>query len=426
MASVLYRVKSNKDFNTIYLRFKEGNRFDIELSTGKKAEKNKWSDAKQKHNASIQIKYSTLNEDLRNLKTAILTNYENTKDSGIIINSKWLKNEIKQYFNRESLDESENVFYLRSFVEKFIDQSKNRITKKGNLVSKRTLQHYSTTLNKIIDFENHAGYRVLLSDVDIKFHGRFLDFLTTEQNLNNNTAGGYIDNIRLFCKAAERKGIDVSKEYKYDEFRSPSNKTEDVYLSESEIEKIYNATMPSGHLNNAKEWLIIGVRTGLRVSDLLRLNTSFIKEGFIQLETKKTQFPVIIPIHPQVQNILDINEGNFPSKISDQRFNEYIKKVCQEAKLTQKVSGSKMIKIGKDDKKKNIYRKRSGMYPKFELVSSHTCRRSFATNLYGKFDTLAIMRITGHRSEKQFLDYIKITPKEYAEKLKQYWQASLK
>lgn len=60
------------------------------------------------------------------------------------------------------------------------------------------------------------------------------------------------------------------------------------------------------------------------------------------------------------------------------------------------------------------------MYKKHELVRSHICKRSFATNLYGKIDTLTIMKITGHKTEAQFLSYIKITPKEYAEKLKAY------
>ena len=75
-----------------------------------------------------------------------------------------------------------------------------------------------------------------------------------------------------------------------------------------------------------------------------------------------------------------------------------------------------------NEKEKIIHRKKFGKYPKYELVSSHVCRRSFATNLYGKIDTLTIMKITGHKTEKQFLEYIKITPKEYAEKLKDFWK----
>ena len=99
--------------------------------------------------------------------------------------------------------------------------------------------------------------------------------------------------------------------------------------------------------------------------------------------------------------------------ISDQKFNKYIKEICQKVKFTQLVEGSKINKKTK--------RKEEGMYPKWELVSSHICRRSFATNLYGKVDNLTIMAITGHQTETLFLKYIKTTDTEKAEKLKEFW-----
>lgn len=108
--------------------------------------------------------------------------------------------------------------------------------------------------------------------------------------------------------------------------------------------------------------------------------------------------------------------------------NSYIKKVCEIAEINEIVNGSKLVCIGtektKENKDKKVFRKRIAKYRKFELISSHTCRRSFATNIYEKFDILAIMRMTDHRSEKQFLDYIKVTPREYAERLKKFWNKS--
>jgi len=125
-----------------------------------------------------------------------------------------------------------------------------------------------------------------------------------------------------------------------------------------------------------------------------------------------------------VYNILKKRNGNFPRNISDQKFNTYIKKVAEIAGLTEITEGAKLIEITvtENGKKETVFRKKFGKYPKYELISSHICRRTFATNLYGKLDTLTIMKITGHQTEKQFLDYIKITPKEYAIKLKEYWK----
>lgn len=91
------------------------------------------------------------------------------------------------------------------------------------------------------------------------------------------------------------------------------------------------------------------------------------------------------------------------------------------------VDGSRMdeVKITENNKEKTLHRKLNKKYPKYELVSSHICRRTFATNLYGQIDTMTIMKITGHATERQFLNYIKITPKEYALRLKALWQRQL-
>ena len=121
----------------------------------------------------------------------------------------------------------------------------------------------------------------------------------------------------------------------------------------------------------------------------------------------------MIPMHPQVKEILEKRNG-FPERISDQKFNLYIKEVCEEAKINAMTEGSKINPKTK--------RKEKGLYPKYELVSSHICRRSFASNLYGKLPNLVIMGITGHQTEAQFLKYIKITPKENAKKLMEFWQ----
>jgi integrase len=137
----------------------------------------------------------------------------------------------------------------------------------------------------------------------------------------------------------------------------------------------------------------------------------------------KTDYPVIIPIDSQVKAILKKRNDEFPRQISDQKFNDYIKNICKELNFNEIVEGAKItpIKFKENGKTIKIHRKNFGKFPKHELVSSHICRRSFATNLYGKIDTLTIMKITGHKTESQFLAYIKITPREYAERLKIYW-----
>jgi integrase len=118
-------------------------------------------------------------------------------------------------------------------------------------------------------------------------------------------------------------------------------------------------------------------------------------------------------MHPQVKEILKKRDG-FPDTISGQKFNLYIKEVAKLSGINEPTKGSKV--------NKETNRKEKGTFPKHQLITSHICRRSFASNLYGELPNMVIMGITGHKTETQFLKYIKITPKENANKLKEYWK----
>lgn len=425
MAKVNYRIKTNKStWSTIYIRFKQGSQFDYEISTRLSIPKDRWSKAKQEVLVSKEINSSKINIKLKELKTYIVKEFEDAKTDGVIISTKWLKEKTATFLNRETrnTDIDDKIFAV-NFIETYIEKSKTRKTKKNTPVSKRTIQHYETTKRKIQSLEKKINKRLKLIDIDLDFHAAFLNHLRDDQYLKDSTIGGYIDDIRSFCRNADNKGVKVSNDYKLSEFFSPSYETNDIYLTTKEINKIYETDIENEKLSNAKDWLIIGLYTGLRVSDLLKLTKEDRDADFIYKKTLKTKFPVIIPIHKHVKEILDKRDNDFPRSISDQKLNDYIKEVCKLAGITKLVDGAKIcpMEIEENGKKKVIHRKKDGKFPKYELVTTHTCRRSFASNLYGKLETLTIMNITGHKTESQFLDYIKITPKEYAVKLKAYW-----
>ncbi|AUC84367.1 integrase [Polaribacter sp. ALD11] len=424
MASINYRIKTKSDWNSIYIRFKPGNKKDFEINTGLKAPKNRWSTSKQEVLSTTKISSTKVNIKLKELKTFITREFEDSKTDGTLITTKWLKEQTATFLNRETKNSQiDNKIFFVNFIDDYIIKSRTRKTKKNTPVAKRTIQHYETTKRKVESLENKINKRFKITDIDLDFHSDFLLHLRDDQYLRDSTIGGYIDDIKLFIRTADNKGIKVVNDYKLNEFFSPSYETDDIYLNSKEINKIYETQIDNEKLSNAKDWLIIGLYTGLRVSDLTKLTLKDINDDFIYKKTHKTKFPVIIPIHKHVREILNKKKGKFPKKISDQKFNDYIKEVCKIAGITEVVEGAKIcpLEIEENGKKKIIHRKKDGKFPKYELVTSHTCRRSFASNLYGKLDTLTIMNITGHKTESQFLDYIKITPKEYAIKLKGYW-----
>ena len=192
-----------------------------------------------------------------------------------------------------------------------------------------------------------------------------------------------------------------------------------------EIETIKETEYESDVLDITRDWLIIGCFTGQRVSDLLRMNKSMIhtvnRFRFIELEQVKTKKLVQIPIHYEVENILKKRKGNFPplfAKTQDSNstlFNKHLKDVCEDAKINKLTEGNLL------DPSANRYKK--GMYPKWKLISSHTCRRSFCSNFYAQreYPTPLLMSVSGHSTETMFLEYIGKKPIDYALQLADVW-----
>lgn len=144
---------------------------------------------------------------------------------------------------------------------------------------------------------------------------------------------------------------------------------------------------------------MLGCEIGQRVEDLLKITEANLRKTsqgtFIDLKQNKTKKDVTIPVNDRAMKVL--NEG-FPYRIADQNFNDYIKDIAEEAKLNELVKGKKYDKSSK--------RKVLGNFPKHELITSHACRRSFATNYYKIIPTTILMGITGHTKESTFLVYI--------------------
>jgi len=424
MATINYRIneKASKDPTMIYVRFKAVK--DSEAPTSIVVFKRHWSKVKQSvksHHDSDDYR-DIVNKQLSDLKSLIVKKYGVDNHSGKTIDTKWLKNVILEFHSQPTSDSTDKEIFITDFGDFYSEKSKSRINPNtGEKLDLRTFQDYNNSVNKLKDYEKRIGSKIRLDSVNLVFHTHFTDYLRDVEKLGENTIGGVISNIKAFLKSAESYGYKVNQDYKSREFVAPSAKTIDIYFNEAEILKIKKHQFePNGYLDNARDWLIIGLWTGLRISDFLQLKKKDYVDGFIQNNNFKTGIPVVIPIHPDVQEVLDKRNGNLPREISDQNFNDYIKIVAEKVGFTEKVEGSKVVKV-LDGNNKEVSRKVRAKYHKYELVTSHICRRSFATNLYGKIDTLTIMKITGHKTEKQFLDYVKISPKEYAIRLKELW-----
>jgi integrase len=418
--------KSKSATSNIYVRFWDSNRIDQTTGTKLNVQFEHWNKDKQevKNIATLSNKDFT-NSKLRNLKAFILDQYNVDFNSQKFINETWLKTQINTFFGRANTNEEHKVFFV-AWIDKFIVDCPDKVQPPSDA----TLVKFKRVRNKLIDYQTHNDTRLRFQEVDLEFYYSFLFYCQKVEMLNNNTVGGFITIIKNWCGKIELEGFPINPQYKHSDFKAMTNKTKDVYLTESEIDAVFNHDFTySERLDKTKDNFIIGLRTGLRISDFLDLKQLNIKENYIEVETKKTGRAVVIPMHYQVKAILDKRKGELPPKLTEQRFNEYLKEVCQIVGFTDVVEGGKMVNM-KDEKDyfgdskvkvKSTMRKVFGTFPKYELITSHTCRRSFASNLYMKLDNPTIMAITGHSTETMFLKYIKITPKEHAEKLNQHW-----
>jgi integrase len=262
----------------------------------------------------------------------------------------------------------------------------------------------------------------------LEFYNQFVDFLRNEKiiiknkegkivkekYLSLNTIGKKIQTFKIFLNAATEEGINKNYKYKSRNFKSVSEEADNIYLNKEELNKFYTHDFSEKlFLERVRDLFIVGSWTGLRYSDLQQITPDKIKGDFIELRQKKTGQKVVIPVHQTVREILNKYKGKLPEPISNQKFNDYLKEAAELAELDDVFIKTTSVRGKKVEKR----------YKKYEIISSHTARRSFCTNAYkDNIPTLAIMAISGHRTEKAFLKYIKADGQDHAQKILEMWQ----
>jgi integrase len=421
MASLKYIVKGKKNPSHFYIRFYHSKDFDLTTKTGLLINPNHWSNKLQRFKAlaeGIPDKAKTL-AYTENLQAYIISQYNEAYTQGEIMSPVWLSQKVDSFNNRPK-DGADYETYFVPFVEKWIGESKDRVNMStGKKISSRTIRKYNTTVERLKDFESKNNTTLRHSDIGLDFHQKFVSHLVSEV-YGGSTIEKYISQIKTFCREAESNGYRINHEYKNRKFTFRRSKPLDPYLTKSEIQAIFDLNIEDNRLDKIRDLFLVGLWTGLRISDFKEQDRlKIVGNDILISQTKKTLAPVKIPIHPQIKIILDKRSGKLPefnltTDALEILFNKEIKKIAEKAGITQKIIG--------DKRDKSINRDVRGIYNKHELVSSHICRRSFVTNHYGQIPNRAIMAITTHSSEKQLMDYVKISQDEYVEIVRDHWE----
>lgn len=237
-------------------------------------------------------------------------------------------------------------------------------------------------------------------DMDYAFCEDFIEWMSA-RGLCANTRGSHVKFVKAAMNEAYKNKLHDNEDFR--SFRKEAEQVDAVYLTNEEVTKVAELPLCGSH-KIARDLFLIGCHTGMRFSDYSRLSMDDISDGVIHFITQKCKTPVDIPAHPRVLKILQEHGGTAPT-MSQQKFNAYIKDVCKEAGL-----------------KESILIRKSGQQvrcEKWEIISSHTARRTGLTNMYkAGIPTYRCMMISGHKTEQVFLTYLRITQEENAEFLK--------
>jgi integrase len=390
-----------KDINSnvpslIYLQ----SRFNGErlmLTTGEKILPAHWDFKRKRANVTKnRLEYPAINDWLNKIELAARDYFRSCRYDGIEPAAQIIKEHLEKTFKLNQhlykVEKPKKVYdTLLKFIDKFIEEEK------GNK-AEATIKVYKTSKNHLTNyFTLHGKSDIPFNDIDATFYSTYIQYLNG-LNLAKNSVGKQIKVLKTFLNAASDQGLNSNQIHKSKIFKKPTEEVDKVYLTDDEIQRIYKLNLNDNKdLEVTRDLFIIACYTGFRFSDFTSLKREHIGEEFITKMTLKTKARVIIPIHPIVREILLKYNNELPEGYSNQHVNRQLKEIVEAAEITSDVE---IIKTIGGRSVRNVFKK-------FELVSTHTGRRSFATNAYlAGVPTISIMFITGHSTESAFMSYI--------------------
>lgn len=308
--------------------------------------------------------------------------------------------------------------YIRTFITNV--ESGQKLTVDMRTYSHKTVQRFKASFALLEEFSKVCFRDVDFDTIDIEFYKEFSSFMANEKNYRPATMGKHIRTLKTFLNEATEEGINKTLDYQKKSFKVVSkndDETANIALTEPELDEMFNLDLfDNQRLDRVRDLFLIGANTGLRFSDFTDIKPENIREdkdgAFLEIIQYKTKRTAIIPINETVKYILNKYNNQLPEPISNQKFNEYIKEVANLCPLLHKLELLSYVKGGKNIEE-NIER--------WTLVSSHTARRSFATNAYERGTPVkSIMAITDHKTEDSFRRYIKTSKRKQAEIFREY------
>ena len=418
MASVRFYLKNPKaKLSAIYCFYdlRPGERFKFTLKDNKIAP-SEWN--KRNRRASSGLKHKKLNILIKKVIIHIEEIVMDYLISGEYLDRQKLKVELEIRMGLIKPLERNKIDFIA-----FVRSIMNRRDADPEF-SKNTIKNYKTfifNLEKYIIYlhtgknisKKTAGYieenklsPLYCHEITVPWHRDWILYLYEYYSISVNTAATLTARLVTFLTLADDELESGNTSYK--KINLSEKDTNKIYLNEKEILQIYNHDYELDYHRNAVNNYIIDCCLGLRYSDLKKfdLEKHIIEiddKQYFKMTTQKSKSSVIIPLNSIVIDIYKNYDVHF---ISNVKLNKYIKEAAELAGVTQTTekitypAGKMLLEY----------------VPKYKLITVHTARRSFATNMYlNNVPVRSIMMMTGHKTEKAFMRYLRINVEQNAQ-----------
>lgn len=367
----------------------------------------------KRQDPSIQIVLENTSSHIRKIQDAIVTYINLREQAGELVTSELLKEHLNAKFGFGK--KSKRSVTLKGYVKQFIQEieSGKRLTSKKQEYAVGTIKNYKGFQVQFLEYQQNRKRTLKFENIDLDFYDDYVNFFQ-EKDYTPNTIGRHIKNLKVIMRAAQEDGLHSNDDYK--RFRVLTSPVDAIYLTEDEITKIKGVDLSSNpNYELARDIFLLGCYTGLRYSDYSRIRPVHVRYENDEVTDlcmyiNKTNRQTVIPLKPEAKEILKKYQYNIPNT-HEQKVNKYIKEIGKMAKIDQP---TEILEYKGASKLKSVV-------PKYKLITTHTARRSAATNMFkAGVERRLIMRITGHQTESNFLKYIRISNEEAADMLRQH------
>lgn len=306
---------------------------------------------------------------------------------------------------------------LIEFVDHFISDCENgiRLSPQRQKLKESTIKSFRTSKGYLNGFQNYAKKTLIINEITQKEIDAISNYVVNVKKHSLNTHSKFMTDLNQIFKYAKENKVITQAMFAELAFDTRREETDSIYLKEEEISEMYQLkNLPTAKHEIVRDVFVAACFMGLRFSDYTSLNLAKIVNNRLEVIQKKTGKKVTLPIHPLVKEIFTKYNYRLPKIPNNNEFNRLIKEVGALMPSMQ-VEFSKQITY---ERERIVITK-----PKFQWLQGHCPRRSLVTNEFLKgTDVPTIMSISGHKSYKNFLRYIKASGEEHAEKLEKIWQ----